>query len=194
LRWWLKEQTPRGLRRARRWGLLGFSLRPWARSGYKAHQARLSFRIRLPSRPNYSSASLSSTPGEGRETFITATTVVGRYSIIRLSGGAGVLLYSFRRCVTTRGAQTPVAPLSIPRRSSRLVPVPPIAVATLLCLIPSVRNPSNRLASSSSTFSSVQFGFGARGWPIGSRPCLRCVAMAAAPLPGVGGEEKNMCR
>jgi hypothetical protein len=107
------------------------SLRPWARSGYKAHRARLSFRIRLPSRPNYSSASLSSTPREGRETFVTATMIVGRYSIIRLSGGAGALLHSFRRCVTTRGAQTPVAPLSIPRRSSRLVPVPPSTVACL---------------------------------------------------------------
>jgi hypothetical protein len=126
-----RASGPRGLRRARRWGLLGFSLRPWARSGYKAHRARLSFRIRLLSRPNYSSAGLSSTPREGRETFITATTIVGRYSIIRLSGGAGALLHSFRRCVTTRGAQTPVAPLSIPRRSSRLVPVPPSAVACL---------------------------------------------------------------
>ena len=64
-----------------------------------------------------------------RETFVAATTVVGRRSIIELSGVAGTSLYSFRTWVAPRGARISVARLSIPRRSLRPVSVPPSAVA-----------------------------------------------------------------
>jgi hypothetical protein len=56
-------------------------------------------------------------------------------------------------------------------RRSRIFPADPhSAVAELLCLIPSVRNPSNRLASSSSSRSTNQFQCWGR---LGGESCAR---------------------
>jgi hypothetical protein len=64
-----------------------------------------------------------------RKTFVAAAAVVDRHSIIGPSIVAGASLHLFRTWVAPRQARLPVARLSIPRRSLRLVSVPPSVVA-----------------------------------------------------------------